>query len=120
VQLDPIKTTLKPTGTQRLKLKCHVLLSTSAFTSSLRRYTKDTPQPALPAALVDAAALSAAAAAAADADEAPDDASDTGSQHNYVSGGGGGVGGVGGGGAGGGGGGGVKKKRKVGWCRLNR
>jgi len=34
VQVDPIKPTLKPTGTKRLKLKCDVLLSTSASNST--------------------------------------------------------------------------------------
>jgi hypothetical protein len=38
VQLDPVKPTLKPTGAKRLKLKCDVLLSTSAFRLNLRRY----------------------------------------------------------------------------------
>jgi len=38
VQADPIKPTLKPTGTKRLKLKCDILLSTSAFKFNLRRY----------------------------------------------------------------------------------
>jgi len=38
VQADPIKPTLKPTGTKRLKLKCDILLSTSAFKYNLRRY----------------------------------------------------------------------------------
>jgi hypothetical protein len=40
VQFDPIKPTLEPTGTKRLKLKCNVLLSTSACKLNLRRYTK--------------------------------------------------------------------------------
>ena len=41
VQVDPIKPTSKPVGTtrKRLKLKCDVLLSTSAFKFNLRRYT---------------------------------------------------------------------------------
>jgi len=39
--VDPIKPTLKPTGTQRLKLKCDVLLSTSAFNFNLRRYSME-------------------------------------------------------------------------------
>jgi hypothetical protein len=38
VQLDPIKPTLKPTGTKRLKLKWEMLLSISAFKFNLRRY----------------------------------------------------------------------------------
>ena len=37
MQVGPIKPTLKPPGTKCLKLKCDVLLSTSAF--KLRRYT---------------------------------------------------------------------------------
>ena len=40
VQVDPMKPKLKPPGTKRLKLKCDILLSTSAFKFSLRRYTK--------------------------------------------------------------------------------
>ena len=40
MQVDPIKTQLKPPGTKRLKLKCDVLLSTSAFRLSWRRYTE--------------------------------------------------------------------------------
>jgi hypothetical protein len=38
VQVDPIKPTLKPPGTKRLKLKYHKLLSSSAFKFNLRRY----------------------------------------------------------------------------------
>jgi hypothetical protein len=38
VQVDPIKPKLKPPGTKLLKLKCDILLSTSAFKSNLRRY----------------------------------------------------------------------------------
>ena len=38
VQVDPIKPTLKPPGTRRLKLKCHKLLSNVAFNFSMRRY----------------------------------------------------------------------------------
>jgi len=38
VQVDPIKPTLKPPGTKRLKLKFDVLLSTFAFKINLRRY----------------------------------------------------------------------------------
>jgi len=38
VQVDPMRLTLRPTGTKRLKLKCDVLLSTSAFKFNLRRY----------------------------------------------------------------------------------
>ena len=41
MQVDPIKPKLKPPGTKRLKLKCDVLLSTSAFKFNLRRYTKE-------------------------------------------------------------------------------
>jgi transcription elongation factor S-II len=39
VQFDPNKPTLKPNGTQRLILKCDVLLSTFAFKLKLRRYS---------------------------------------------------------------------------------
>jgi hypothetical protein len=39
VQVDPMKPELKPPGTKRLKLKCDILLSTSAFKFNLRRYT---------------------------------------------------------------------------------
>jgi hypothetical protein len=39
VQVDPIKPKLKPPGTERLKLKCDILLSTLAFKIKLRRYT---------------------------------------------------------------------------------
>jgi len=38
VQVDPMKPMVKPPGTERLKLKCDILLSTSAFKSNLRRY----------------------------------------------------------------------------------
>jgi len=44
VQVDPIKPTLEPTGTKRLKLKCDVLLSTSAFKFNMRRYMKWDPR----------------------------------------------------------------------------
>jgi hypothetical protein len=37
VQVDPMKPKSKPPGTKRLKLKCDILLSTSAFKISLRR-----------------------------------------------------------------------------------
>jgi len=40
VQIDPIKPTLKPPGTERLKLECDILLSTFAFKFNLRRYNK--------------------------------------------------------------------------------
>ena len=40
MQVDPIKPTLKAPGTKRLKLKCDILLSTSAFKFNLRRYTE--------------------------------------------------------------------------------
>jgi len=40
VQVDPIKPKLKPPGTKRLKLKCDILLSTSAFKFNLRRYNQ--------------------------------------------------------------------------------
>jgi hypothetical protein len=36
--LDPMRHKLKPPGTKRLKLKCHMLLPTSAFKFNLRRY----------------------------------------------------------------------------------
>jgi hypothetical protein len=39
VQVDPMKPKLKPPGTERLKLKCVILLSTSAFKFDLRRYS---------------------------------------------------------------------------------
>jgi len=39
VQVDPIKPALKAPGTKRLKLRCDVLLSTSAFKFKLRRYS---------------------------------------------------------------------------------
>jgi hypothetical protein len=38
VQVDPIKPKLKPPGTQRLKLKCDVMLSIYACKFNLRRY----------------------------------------------------------------------------------
>jgi hypothetical protein len=37
-QVDPVKPNLKPPGTQRLKLKCDILLSTSAFGFTMRHY----------------------------------------------------------------------------------
>jgi len=40
VQVDPIKPTLKPPGTKRLKLKYGELLSKFAFNFSLCRYIK--------------------------------------------------------------------------------
>jgi len=40
VQVDPIKPNLKPPGTERLKLNCDVLLSTSDFKFNLRRHIK--------------------------------------------------------------------------------
>ena len=39
MQVDPIEPKLRPSGTKRLKLQCVVLLLTSAFNFSLRRYT---------------------------------------------------------------------------------
>jgi len=42
-QVDPIKTTLKPPGTKRLKLKYDKPLSNFAFNFNLRRYTKEYP-----------------------------------------------------------------------------
>jgi hypothetical protein len=41
VQVDPTKPKLKPPGTKRLKLKCDILPSTSAFKFNLRRYTSE-------------------------------------------------------------------------------
>jgi hypothetical protein len=41
VQVDPIKPTLKAPGSERSKLKRDVLLSTSAFKFSLRRYNEE-------------------------------------------------------------------------------
>jgi len=40
VQIDPIKPTLKPPVTKRLKLKYHVTLSNFAFKFNLRRHNK--------------------------------------------------------------------------------
>jgi len=40
VQVDPIKPTLKPPGTKRLRLKYDEPLSNFAFKINLRRYTK--------------------------------------------------------------------------------
>jgi hypothetical protein len=40
VQVEPMKSKLKPPGTKRLKLKCDTLLSSFAFKFNLRRYTK--------------------------------------------------------------------------------
>jgi len=42
VQADPIKSTLKPTGSKRLKVSCDILLSTSAFIFNLCRYSTGT------------------------------------------------------------------------------
>jgi hypothetical protein len=39
VQVDPIKPQSKPPGTERLKRNFEILVSTSAFKFSLRRYT---------------------------------------------------------------------------------
>jgi len=41
VQVDPVKPTLKPPGTKRLKLKCDTVLSTFGFKFNLRRYIKE-------------------------------------------------------------------------------
>jgi hypothetical protein len=41
VQVDPTKTKLTPPGTKRLKLKCDMPLSTSAFNFNLCRYITD-------------------------------------------------------------------------------
>ena len=38
VQVDPMKSKFKPPRTKRLKLRCDILLSASAFKSNLRRY----------------------------------------------------------------------------------
>ena len=40
VQVDPMKLKLKPPVTKRLKLKCDMLLSASAFKFNLRRYNQ--------------------------------------------------------------------------------
>jgi hypothetical protein len=40
VQVDPMKPTLKPPGTKRLKLKCDILLLASGFKLNLRRYSE--------------------------------------------------------------------------------
>jgi len=40
VQVDPLKSMLKPPGTKHVKLKCGILLSTFAFKSNLRRHIK--------------------------------------------------------------------------------
>ena len=41
MQVDPIKPKSKRPGNQRLKLKCDILLSTSAFRFNLRHYSKE-------------------------------------------------------------------------------
>ena len=41
MQVDPIKPTLKPPGTERLNLKCDILLLNFAFKFNLRRYNED-------------------------------------------------------------------------------
>jgi hypothetical protein len=41
VQVDPIKPTLKPPGTERLTLKCDTVLSSFAFNFSLRRFSEE-------------------------------------------------------------------------------
>jgi len=64
VHVDPVITKLKPTGIQRLKLKCDVLLSTSAFKYKLRRFIKAAGT-AVAAAVTAAAAGTAQAAGAA-------------------------------------------------------
>ena len=43
MQVDPMKPKLKPPGTKRLKLKCDILLSTSALKFNLRRHSKVKP-----------------------------------------------------------------------------
>ena len=40
MQVDPIKSMLKPPETKHLKLNCDVLLSKSAFKFNLRRHTQ--------------------------------------------------------------------------------
>jgi len=42
VHVDPMKPKLKPPGTKRLKLKCHILLSKFAFKFNLGCYTSVT------------------------------------------------------------------------------
>jgi len=42
VQVDPMTPKLKPPGTKRLRLKCDIPLSTSAFKLNLRRYSMET------------------------------------------------------------------------------
>ena len=39
VQVESMNPTLKAPGSERLKLECHMLLSTSAFKFNLRRYS---------------------------------------------------------------------------------
>jgi hypothetical protein len=41
VQVEPIKPTLKAPGTERLKLRCNVLLSNFPLNFKLRRYNWD-------------------------------------------------------------------------------
>jgi len=43
VQVDPIKPTLKPPGTKRLKVECGILLLTPAFKFNFRRYNEVAP-----------------------------------------------------------------------------
>jgi len=47
VQVDLMKPKLKPPRTKRSKLKCDILLSTSAFKFNLRRYALDLDGPAV-------------------------------------------------------------------------
>jgi len=61
VQVDHIIPNSKPPATKRLKLKCDVLLSTSAFKFNMRRYTMAVSDEA-------AAAEAAEEAAAAEAE----------------------------------------------------
>ena len=42
VQIDPIKPTLKPPETKRLKLNCDARLTKTGFKFNLRRYSKAT------------------------------------------------------------------------------
>ena len=40
MQVDPVTPKLTPPGTKRLKLRCDILVSTSAFKFDVRRYMK--------------------------------------------------------------------------------
>ena len=41
MHIDPMKPNSKPPGTKRLKLKCDLLLSISAFNFNLRRFSEE-------------------------------------------------------------------------------